>query len=56
MTPVAANSATQLLTWKVPSMVRNSPTKPDVPGSPTFAMVNTRKAVAYRGMRFTRPP
>ena len=46
MTPVAANSVTQLLTWKVPSMVRNSPTKPDVPGSPTFAIVKIRNAVA----------
>src|ERR1041384_6422965 len=28
MTPKAAKNATQVLTWKTPIMVRNSPTKP----------------------------
>ena len=39
MTPSVANIATQLLTRKALSSVRNSPTNPDVPGSPTLAMV-----------------
>ena len=39
MTPVAARVVTQVLTWNVPNMVRNSPMNPDVPGKPTLAMV-----------------
>ena len=30
--------------------------KPEVPGSPTFASVNTMKMAAKIGIRFTRPP
>ena len=43
MTPVVAKNATQVLTWKMPSSVRNSPTKPLVPGRPTLAMVKIMK-------------
>ena len=38
MTPVVARNATQVLALKAPSSVRNSPTKPLVPGRPTLAM------------------
>ena len=44
--PVAAKAATQVLTWKAPSMTRNSPTKPLVPGRPTEASMNTMKTTA----------
>jgi hypothetical protein len=46
MTPVVARIATQVLALNAPSSVRNSPTKPDVPGRPTFAMVKTMKTIA----------
>ena len=46
MTPVVAKNATQGLARKAPSSVRNSPTKPDVPGRPTLAMVKTMKTTA----------
>ena len=46
MTPVVAKNATQVLTWNTPSSVRNSPTKPLVPGRPTLAMVKTMKTSA----------
>ncbi len=53
---MAAKITTQVFTRKAPSMVRNSPTKPPVPGSPTLAKVNTMKQAAYIGMRTTSPP
>ena len=40
-TPVAVSAATQVLTWKMPSRIRNSPMKPPVPGRPTEASMNT---------------
>jgi hypothetical protein len=43
ITPVAPRTPTQVLTWKTPISVRNSPTKPEVPGRPTLAMVNSMK-------------
>ena len=43
---MVAKNATQVLTWKAPSRVRNSPTKPEVPGRPTLAMVNTMNTTA----------
>ncbi len=46
MTPNVASVATQMLTLKVPISERNSPTKPEVPGIPTLASVNTMKAAA----------
>lgn len=55
-TPNVAPNATQVLTWKTPTKIKNSPTKPDVPGRPTLAIVNTIKITAYFGMRSTRPP
>ena len=44
--PVAAKHATQLSTWKTPMMTRISPTKPEVPGRPTEASMNSMKTVA----------
>ena len=46
MVPSVAKVATQVLTRNVPMSVKNSPTKPDVPGRPTLAKVNTMKAKA----------
>jgi hypothetical protein len=46
MTPEVAMKATQGLALKAPSSVRNSPTKPAVPGRPTLAMVKTMKMTA----------
>ena len=43
ITPDVAKSATQVLTLKIPTKVKNSPTKPDVPGKPTFAKVKNIK-------------
>ena len=53
---VVASVATQVLILKVPIRLRNSPTKPEVPGSPTLASVNTMKQKAYSGMRSASPP
>ena len=39
-------NATQVLTLKDDRSVRNSPTKPEVPGRPTLPMVNTMKMAA----------
>ena len=54
--PVAAKNAIQEpwsgsqafsgVTLKMPMMTRISPTKPDVPGSPTEASMNSMKTVA----------
>ena len=38
--------ATQVLALNAPIRVRNSPTKPLVPGKPTFAMVKIMKVTA----------
>ena len=43
---VAAREHSSVLTLKVPSRIRNSPTNPLVPGSPTAANVNTIKTKA----------
>ena len=56
MTPVVAKKATQVLARKAPTSVMISPTKPEVPGRPTLAMVKIMKATAYFGMLLTRPP
>src|SRR5437764_1098620 len=50
MRPVVAKKVTAVLTWKVPTSDRNSPTKPLVPGKPTEASMNTMKTAAYCGM------
>ncbi len=44
--PRRGETATRLLARKVPSIVRNSPTKPEVPGRPTLAMVKSMKTTA----------
>ena len=46
ITPVVAKNDTVVLARKAPSSVRNSPTKPEVPGRPTLAMVKTMNATA----------
>ena len=46
MTPKVAKKATQVLALKAPISDRNSPTKPQVPGRPTLAMVKTMKMKA----------
>ncbi len=44
--PVAISAATQVLTLKVPTRTRISPTKPLVPGRPTEASMNSMNTVA----------
>ena len=56
MTPNVATVATAVLILKVPISDRNSPTKPEVPGRPTLASVNTMNTAANSGMRLTSPP
>ena len=46
MTPVAAKMTTQVFTRNVPTIVKNSPTNPLVPGRPILASVNTMKQAA----------
>jgi len=46
MMPVVASTATQELTRKAPSRLKNSPTNPVVPGKPTLASVNSMKQKA----------
>jgi hypothetical protein len=44
MTRVAMKKGAQVLSLKTPTMTRNSPMKPLVPGRPTEAMVKIMKA------------
>ncbi len=44
--PVAARKATMVFAWYAPTSARNSPTKPEVPGSATEVRVNTMKTKA----------
>ena len=53
---VAARKHSSVDTRKVPSRIRNSPTKPLVPGSPTEASIKHMNTKAYFGMRSTSPP
>ena len=46
MMPVVMSAASQVETWKEPTITRNSPTKPLVPGSPIEAMVNSMNTAA----------
>ncbi len=43
MMPVAASAATARFHWKAPTRIRNSPTKPLSPGSPSEESVTSRK-------------
>ena len=44
--PVVAAAVTHAETCQMPARLRNSPTKPLVPGRPMLAMVNSRKNTA----------
>ena len=46
ITPVAVKKASSGLNLKAPKIVKNSPTKPLVPGKPTEASVNIMKVTA----------
>ena len=52
----AATKAYQKFALKLAMITRNSPTKPDVPGSPAFAMANRTAKKPNTGMVFTTPP
>ncbi len=60
MTPAAPSTARVVAFWtrerKVPERMRNSPTKPLVPGRPMEESVTTTKAVAIQGTCLARPP
>src|SRR5690349_18875241 len=52
----AAVAPTQKLKRIAPISTRNSPTKPDVPGKPTFAIENSIANVASLGIELATPP
>ena len=56
ITPLAAKKAKILLNEKIAIMVKNSPTKPLVPGKPILARVKTIKNKANFGITETTPP
>ena len=56
ITPIAAKIATGFETLKAAITVKNSPTKPLVPGRATFAIVKIIKNIAKFGIIDTRPP
>src|SRR5206468_5140584 len=51
-----AAAASQRLTWNAPRRIRNSPTKPLSPGSPSDESATTRKTAENAGITFHRPP
>ena len=53
---VAARKAIQKLALKLLRMTRNSPTNPEVPGSPELASAKSIMKAANTGMVFTTPP
>src|SRR5262252_437160 len=53
---VVAMTARGRLTWKAPTRMRNSPTKPLSPGSPMDENVTTRKSTDSAGTIFHSPP
>ena len=53
---VAARSAIQKLKRIAPTITMNSPTNPEVAGSPQFAIANSIISEANFGMVFTTPP
>ena len=53
--PNVATAAAAGLTMKVPSMLRNSPTKPDSPGRPADASMKNPSVAAHTGVRAARP-
>ena len=56
MTPVAATTAYHFWTLNAPSRIRNSPTKPFVPGTPIEERVTTMKQRQKTGTTFASPP
>ena len=56
MMPVVARTATGRFTWNAPSRMRNSPTKPFSPGSPSDERDTTRKSAENAGMTVQSPP
>jgi len=53
---VPARNAIQKLNFIAPTITMNSPTKPEVAGSPQFAMAKSIISAANFGMVFTTPP
>jgi hypothetical protein len=53
---LAAANATQKLNLTAPRITMNSPTKPEVAGSPALAMENSMNSAANFGMVLTTPP
>ena len=56
MIPLVAMTASGRLTWKAPTRIRNSPTKPLSPGRPMDEKVTIRKSTESAGTTFQRPP
>ncbi|KAL9667561.1 hypothetical protein QQ045_001923 [Rhodiola kirilowii] len=54
--PSAANVATKLFLWKVPTELKNSPIKLLVPGELILAKVEEKEMVERFGMVLTKPP
>ena len=56
MTPKLAITATKKLSLNAPIKIKNSPTKPLVPGKPNAANVNSINKTEYFGTILTIPP
>ena len=56
MTHMLAITATKKLSLNAPIKIRNSPTKPLVPGKPNEAKTNTINKTEYLGTIVTIPP
>ena len=56
ITPRLAKTATKKLSLNAPIKIKNSPTKPLVPGRPRAANVNIIKRIEYFGTIVTIPP
>ena len=52
----AARNAYQKLALKLARITRNSPTKPEVPGNPAFAMAKSTMKAPNIGIRLITPP
>ena len=53
---IEAKNANQKLACKAPRITINSPTKPEVPGRPAFAIANRTAKPVNLGIEFTTPP
>ena len=56
MMPVVATAASRGLTPKAPTRIRNSPTNPLRPGSPSDESTTIKKSAEKAGTTFQRPP